>query len=396
PAEPFARVCVGDVDASVPGLEIFGGTDTFKVIGLKRDGSEWTAQELFVDTDKNRGVWVGDVDPNIPGNELYSFGYSTRLVQISGSFSTGWKVKDIWKDTARGHEIRIADIHPDEGVEIATVGYSYNLTIFSQMDVEGTDVPEATSDEPYTLGPGEEKVIKVNIKTDAKMYFSVNDVEDLEVVLLQDSMYFSGTLTIKVKAAHIAEDKTVTLNLQIDYGSGKLTYPMEITIGKDTVAPTVDVLTDSEGNELSDGGQILWNDTLTIQFSEPISEASFNAAKTAGTLKLEWGGKAREEAVFVLSEDRKSISVDLEPMKLAGTVTISLEGLKDDAGLDIDLTPLEVQVKGKMSDDGGGIAWIVIIIVLVIIVIGAAVVYFAFIGKKESGEGDLPPEPKQI
>ncbi|MGA1793107.1 MAG: hypothetical protein ACMUHM_04080, partial [Thermoplasmatota archaeon] len=394
PAEPFARLCIGDVDPDVPGLEIFGGTDTSKVLGFKRQGSDWTMQEVFVDTDKNRGVWVGDVDPEIPGNELYSFGYSAKLVQITGSFASGWNTKVIWNDVARGHELRVADFHPDEGLEIACVGYSNNVSVISLMDAVGAMTPTITDDGTDSIASGEVKEIKLNIESFSKMYFSVADVEGLDVELLPNSMFSSGTLVLKVKAEGTSEDKTATINLQIDYGSGKMTYPLDLSIVKDAVAPTVEDLKDGDGNEIGVGDAIGWNETLVIGFSEPISEGSFNSAKNAGTLKLEWGGKDRE-AEFVLSEDRRSISVDLEPMKLTGTITLYFEGLKDDAGLDIEQTPLEVQVKGEMSDENG-IAWIVIIIVLLIIVIGAAVVYFAFIGKKESGEGELPPEPKQI
>ncbi|MEA3557942.1 MAG: hypothetical protein U9R75_01685, partial [Candidatus Thermoplasmatota archaeon] len=128
PDEPMARVAVGDVDTSTPGLEIYAGTDTFKVLGFKRNGDEWDMQEIFTDTNKIRGVWVGDVDPNVPGNEIYSYGYSTRLVQITGTFGGGWTAKDIFMDSARAHEIRIGDIHPNDGNEIVLVGYSQNVT----------------------------------------------------------------------------------------------------------------------------------------------------------------------------------------------------------------------------------------------------------------------------
>ncbi|MFO8052247.1 MAG: hypothetical protein R6V01_11215, partial [Thermoplasmatota archaeon] len=98
--EPQARIAVGDVDPNAPGLEIYTGTDTFKIMGFKRNGDQWDMQEIFLDTNKIRGVWVGDVDPNVPGNELYSYGYSTDLVQLTGSFGGGWSSKVIFDDVA--------------------------------------------------------------------------------------------------------------------------------------------------------------------------------------------------------------------------------------------------------------------------------------------------------
>jgi len=196
---------------------------------------------------------------------------------------------------------------------------------------------------------------------------------------------------------HITEDKTVTLNLVIDYGSGKKNYPVEITIKEDVTAPTVSGLVDRDGNTIGTEDEIMWNSTLKIEFSEPISSASFISSRDAGTLNLKWGGK-EQEAEFLLSTDRKSIMVDLEPLKLFGTITLNFDGLKDDAGLDIDQVPLEVKVKGDDSeDDGPGLAWLIIIIVLVILLIAGVVIYALFLQKKdEKTENELPPEPKQI
>ncbi|MBN1390825.1 MAG: hypothetical protein JXA22_09330, partial [Candidatus Thermoplasmatota archaeon] len=377
-------------------------TDTNKVLGFKRDGSDWTMQEMFVDTDKNRGIWVGDVDPLIPGNELYSFGYSAKLVQITGSFASGWTTRTIWSDVARGHEIRVGDIHPDEGVEIALVGYSRNVSVVSLMDVIETPAPTVTGAGPQNIASGEEKEIKLNIDSFSKVYFSADNVDDLEFELVPGSMYASGTLTLKIKAMHVAEQTTKTLNLEVDYGSGKMTVPIEITIGADTTAPEVSGIKDAEDNSIGPADEVMWNSTIRIEFSEPISQASFDSAKTSGTLKLEIDSKVKE-AVFQLSADRRSILVDLEPMELSGTATLYFDGLKDDAGVEIDQQPIDVKVKGKASDDeNGGMAWIIIILVLIVIVVLAVIIYFAFLQKKEGGreerdEGDgMPPEPKQI
>ncbi|MGA1873361.1 MAG: hypothetical protein ACMUHY_06785 [Thermoplasmatota archaeon] len=398
PDEPFARVCVGDVDASSPGLEIFGGTDTFKVLGFKRGtGNQWSMQEIFVDTDKNRGVWVGDVDPDTPGNELYSFGYSTKLVQITGSFASGWNRKVIWNDVARGHELRVGDIHPAEGVEIVTVGYSNNVSVISMMDASGTSTPTITGGSDVSLEPGEVKDVPLKVESFMKIYFTADEVEDLEFELLPSTMYSSGSLTLKLKAGHVPEAKTVTIDLEVDYGSGKMTYPIEVDIAQDTTAPMVEMLTDGKGIAIGAEDEIMWNDTLHIRFSEPISSQSFVSARDAGTLKLESGGKAKD-AVFTLSDDRMSIMVNLEPMKLSGTVLLTFDGLKDDAGLDISQEPLEVRVKGE-SEDENGIAWVIIIIVLVLLILVAGIIYFV-VSQKQAGEGseegELPPEPKQI
>ncbi|MGA1865935.1 MAG: hypothetical protein ACMUFK_00540, partial [Thermoplasmatota archaeon] len=157
------------------------------------------------------------------------------------------------------------------------------------------------------------------------------------------------------------------------------------------------------GNSIGAADKVMWNSTIRIEFSEPISMESFNSAKNSGTLKLELDGKVKE-AAFQLSGDRKSILVDLEPMELSGTATLYFDGLKDDAGIEIEQQPIDMKVKGKASDDeDAGMAWIIIILVLMVIVILAVVIYFAFFHKKNEGlsemkdEGnEIPPEPKQI
>jgi hypothetical protein len=327
---------------------------------------------------------------------------STKLFQFTGSFAGGWNVKTIWDDVARGHEIRIGDIHPNEGNEIGLVGYSNNVSIISMMDVENAPEPMVAGGATQTIESGGEGTFNLAIQSDSKMYFSVNDAEDLEVMLLPEAMYSTGSLSIKVKAGHVTEDTTVALNVIIDYGTGTMTFPIDVTITEDVTAPSLSSFYDMEGNVLANGDKVLWNDTLIFEYSESISAESFVAAKTGETLKLEWGSKV-VEADFELSEDGKTMTVHLEPLELMGTITIYFDGLKDQAGLDIAQDPIEVQVKGKDDGEEPDNAWIIIIIVLMVLILIAASIYFVVNNQKkpEKEAGDeretkMPPEPKQI
>jgi hypothetical protein len=260
-----------------------------------------------------------------------------------------------------------------------------------------------TGGSTQTIESGGEATYTIAIQSDSKMYFSVNDVDDLEVMLLPEAMYSTGSLSLKVKAGRVAEDTTVNIDVEIDYITGTMTFPMVITIAADTTQPSVSEMVDQDGNTIADGSEVMWNDTLIFEFSEPISADSFHAAETAKTLKVEWGGK-EVDADFELSEDGRTMTVQLEPLELMGTITISFEGLKDEAGLDISQDTLELKVKGKETDDDeSGYAWIIIIVVLIVLILIAVGIYFVMNSQKNaSGDeekkdsNEMPPEPKQI
>ncbi|MFW3146460.1 MAG: hypothetical protein ACMUIE_06580, partial [Thermoplasmatota archaeon] len=402
PAHPLARLCVGDVDPNAPGLEIYAGADSFWIIGVKRSGNNWVSEEIFKDTDKNRGVWVGDVDPNIDGSELYAFGYSTRLVQITGGFGSSWTVKDIFRDVARSHEIRIGDVHPNAGVEIAIVGYSKNVTIVSQLEPAALSAPVVTGDDAMTIGSEEKKTLDLDVQYSSKMYFSMDDIEGLDITLKPSSMLYSGRITVEVQAGVITEDATDNVVLKIKHDGGTLSYPIELTLEKDDKAPEPREVRTMEGDVLQEGDKVLWNETLEISFNEVISESSFFAAKDGGMLKVIWGGSERD-VVFTLSEDGKSVMIDLDEQAAAGDITIELSGLKDAAGNEIETFTLTLEVEGgDEGDDDNGMLFIIIIIAVLAVVAILGILIFLY-QKKSGGEAEEKEdetfdtkEPKQI
>ncbi|MGA1848805.1 MAG: hypothetical protein ACMUHB_05635, partial [Thermoplasmatota archaeon] len=286
PDEPFARVAVGDVDPNVPGMEIYGGTDTFKVFGFRRSGNDWTSQEIFLDNNKNRGVWVADVDPDIEGAELYSFGYSTRLVQITGTFSGGWSTKDLFHDMARGHEIRIGDFHPNDGKEIAVVGYASNVTIVSLMEPVSAPIPTVSGDSTLSVDSESSATAKVQVSGDSYMTITADDVTGATVKLVPGKLFIQGTVEIIVTAGVISEDSIQDMKIYVDYGGGKVEHTIQVTLKADETAPSVSEFRNPEGDLIQDGDAVMWNDTIEITMSEPVSRSSFEAAVSGGLLKV--------------------------------------------------------------------------------------------------------------
>ena len=401
PDEPMARVAVGDIDPGAPGLEIYTGTDTSKVLGFKRNGDEWDMQEIFMDTDKIRGVWVGDVDPNVPGNELYSYGYSTRLVQITGTFGSGWTTKDIFMDSARAHDMKIGDVHPDEGSEIAIVGYSQNVTVISLREQTAAVPPSLSGENTATLHSGGSASIEIGVTSNIDVSVSVDEVDGVEISLSSKTMFLSGILNVNLKAGSITENSSITFNIYLHFAGGTLSYPISLDLEADDEAPNVLDMQTEDGDSLSEGDEVSWNDTLKIIFNEPISEASFEAAKDGGLLKVEWGGVVID-VLFYRSADGKTITIDLNEQVLIGDITMTLSGLKDEAGNEIETfsVKLSVTLPEDGEEDGSLVIIGIISAALIIVLVFGAVIFLMNRGRGEGEEADeevdMPREPKLI
>ncbi|MGA1822519.1 MAG: hypothetical protein ACMUIG_08325 [Thermoplasmatota archaeon] len=396
---PLARVCVGDIDPG-EGLEIYAGTDTIPgmVVGFKWDGSKWINQTIFGDDpDKNRGVWVGDVDPDVPGPELYSFGYSRRVTKITGSFATSWSAEVVYFDSARGHEIRIGEILPGNGgAEIAIVGYSRSLTIIGLNEVDaGTNTPTVDGPDSVTINSGETKTLSFTVEGDGQITIGYDKDPALEVSINPATAMFKGSFKVTIRAVPTMANASATLTLNLGGATAGATKDIAVTIVADSAKPSVGDATLDDGTAITEDTKVEPNGSLMIPLSEAVTPESFQDALASGGISAMYGDEPAE-ADFTLSEDGKTIHIDLKDEKAEkDTLDIKISGLKDEAGNEV--APRTIPVKMK-TDDGGGpsilIPVIIVIVVLLVLVVIIGIILFLFMGKEEDGEN--PEEPKQI
>jgi hypothetical protein len=127
-----------------------------------------------------------------------------------------------------------------------------------------------------------------------------------------------------------------------------------------------------------------------------VDPASFSTAVSNGGLKMEWGGDARE-VLFTLSDDGKMITIDLDDKIVRGDTTLTISGLTDIAGNEIDTISLDIEVERESKTNKGG--WVVIVLVVlfaVIFLIIAGVIYIQRSKEEEEKDTKMPKEPKQI
>lgn len=388
--DSLARVCVGNLDPD-ENLEVYLGTGTNKVIGLKRSGSTWTPQTLFTDTDQNRGVWVGDVDPSIPGPELYSFSYSRRLVQITGTFSTGWKTKDIFLDTARSHDIRIGDVRASTpGPEIMLVGYSNNVTVISPRSSGTPSLPTVSGKTAETIDSGAMKAIDLVVSANGPLTVtSSTSSKGITMSQLPATLQYYGKVRITIQANPSNVDSTARIDVKVMAEGVWTWHNITISIKADTLPPTVSKVMNATGAVLQPNATIAAEEVLNFVFSEPVTRASFDAATVEKKLKVVWGGKERD-AVFLLSADGRTISIDLNGLAPIGTVTVTMDGLKDDAGNNIQARTLSFKVAADEDDPPVDdlVLTIVIGIIILIVIIVLFILIYGGSKKKDDAQGD--------
>ena len=390
--DALARVAVGNIDPD-DNLEIYLGSDTNKVIGLKRSGSTWTPQEIMVDSDKNRGVWIADVDPNVPGNELYSFGYSRRLVQITGSFSSGWSYKDLFLDTARGHEIRIGDLRTDiPGLEIAIVGYSGNVTIVSPGGEGAIAAPTITGPASVTVASGGSSEVTLNVEGgNSVMMLSCGSVPGVSVQMDPGTVFLEGRVTVRITASPTKTAISDSLDIVLWHIGGSVPLSIPLSVTPDNSAPTIGSVELPDGTVLTEGAKVASNATFTIEFSEPVTRASFESALSSGDIRLEWGDEPRD-AIFTLSGDGKELTVELNNMVALGDAVLYIGGLTDAAGNEVASFTLTLKVQGK-EDGGDDYAWLVIMIALSIIIVVIGLALYLLSSKKEPAAEEMEEHP---
>jgi hypothetical protein len=387
---PLARVAVGNVDPD-PGLEIYLGGDvgTGSVIGLKWDGDEWIDTVVFEDTAKNRGVWTGDVDPDVPGQELYAYGYSRKLTQIVDPFGTGKASKEIFMDTARGHEIRVGDINPEtDGNEIGIVGYSNHLTVV-YLKEEGEDLlPGLTGDDSISLNSGEEKSASITVDGDSYMTLDVSEIDGAEISIHPESVFIKGSAKVVVKADHLKDDVTGDITVTLSYPGGTMTKVISLEIMGDSTVPS------STGASVEEEDKVLWNETIEIEFSEEISEGSFQAALSAGLIVLKVDEEV-QDADFDLSDDGMMITVKMTEDVSRGDATLSISGIQDLAGNEIEDYTIDFELEKEEEEDDGNSLWLIILIILVLLIVLVVLIAGVGMGKKKEEKDDEEELPKE-
>ena len=403
--DPLARVCVGDVDPD-PGLEIYSGSDTFKVFAHKYDGTEWVTQEVFQDTDKFRGVWVGDVDPEIEGPELYAYGYSRKLTKITGSFNTGWNNETVYIDSARGHEIRIGEVIPDNvGPEIAIVGYSKAITVIGIEESGETIVPTITGPDEISVNSGESNSATFSISGDGFITVEYEELDGVDIEVYPQTHMFRGDTQVTVTARPTNQDTADVMTLTIGGVTGVVEKEVTISITGDKEAPAKETVVLGDGTDYTEGMEVDSTANLTLTFTEGVTEDSFQAAVTEGTITAEAGGSTLNEVGFQLMDGNK-VFIDLNNATQGMAVNITIAGLMDEAGNEIESTTLTLQVKAQTTpgdDDEPGdddtedddeedyTLYIIIGAVIVVVAIFLLVIALSRKGGREEGMA-LPEE----
>ncbi|MCU0799443.1 MAG: hypothetical protein MUC62_07205, partial [Candidatus Thermoplasmatota archaeon] len=328
-------------------------------------------------------------DPSVPGPELYSFSYSRRLVQITGTFSTGWKAKDIFLDTARSHDVRIGDVRASTpGPEIALVGYSNNLTVISPRSSGTPTLPTVTGKTAETIDSGAVKSIDLIVSANGPMTVtSSTSSTGITISQLPATVQYYGKVRITVQAKPANVDSTARIDVKVMAEGVWTWHNITIAIKADTLPPTVSKVTNATGALLQPNATITADEVLNFAFSEPVTRASFDKAKTDKKLKIVWGGKERD-AVFSLSADGKIVSLDLNDLAPVGTVTVTLDGLKDDANNTIQSRTLSYKVAA--DEDDPPLDDLILVLVIGVIILIVIVILFILI----FGGGKMKEDPR--
>jgi hypothetical protein len=334
---PLARVALGDMNADGQ-LEIYLGSDKItkeggaveaEVFGLKRDGDNWEKQPIYTERDSFRGVWVGDVDPDIDGTELYSFGYTGNMTQHAGSFETGWESKVLFRDTARGHEIRIGEVIPGAGPEIVLVGYSQTLNVISLK--EGGEIRATTIEGPdaVTVNSGSTASVDIEISGEGLMYVAFSAPAGITSTSSAWTIMHAGKARVTVEAGPTNVNSTVVLTVTVNGMAGPKNHNITVTIVGDTVRPAV---TDVKYGTavLTPGGEVPSDGTLVVTMTKTVTKASFDAAVTADEVAV-MRGSAKVSAAFTLGADMKTMTIVLADTS-GGDATLKIGGLTDMAG----------------------------------------------------------------
>ncbi len=395
---PLARIAVGDIDPDA-GLEIYVGADTFNdqgvenptIIGIKRSGTDWITNTILSDTNKNRGVWIADVDPDISGQELYIYGYSRILYKAHGTFSSGFEVTEVFKDTARGHEIRIGDLMTSRpGLEIALVGYTQAMKVVSlNQGARDLAPPEITGSDSVTLSSGEISTISLIIEGSGPITLQLDVGDNLDAVITPGTLFIKGEATITIDPGHTQTTFDSTIQVIAIGQGGSGSHDITVSVTGDESPPTIITAVTPGGEALKNGTEVESDDTLVFTFDEPIDETSLSG------LKVTMGDKELEETTFSLSDDGLVLTLALNNATTIGTIEIHLVGMTDLAANPVSDLIIKVQVKGDSEDNGNGLVVLIVVLLIIAIIIVGVVLYIRTM-KKDEEEEQTPQVPRQI
>jgi preprotein translocase subunit YajC len=146
---------------------------------------------------------------------------------------------------------------------------------------------------------------------------------------------------------------------------------------------------------LSDGAKILYNDTMEITLSEPVTQESFDSALSAGDINV-MVDEEGQNVTYALSEDGKKVIITMSEEMKTGTAVITIGGLKDLAGNSMETYTLSLEVEGAdEEDDEPSTAWLIILVVLVILIIAIVLIAYFMMAKSKDEEDDSKDLPKE-
>ncbi len=395
---PLARIAVGDIDPDA-GLEIYVGADTFNdqgienptIIGIKRSGTDWINRTILSDSDKNRGVWVGDVDPNVEGQELYIYGYSRILYKAHGTFSAGFEISQVFKDTARGHEIRIGDLMTSRpGLEIALVGYTRAMKVVSlNRDAQDLTPPEITGSDSVTIASGEIKAISLAIEGSGPITLQIDVGDNLDAEITPGTLFIKGEVTVTIDPGHTRTSFDSTVRITATGQGGSRSHNITLSVTGDESPPTIIAVVTPEGETVKNGTWVGPDDELVFTFNEPIDETSLSG------LKVTMGGRELEDPIFNLSDDGLVLTLDLNNATTIGTIEIHLIGMTDLAGNP--LSDLVIEIRVEVHSEGGvsDLAVLIVVLLIIALLVAGFIIYMRKM-KGDQEEEQTPQVPRQI
>ena len=129
---------IGDVDPRHAGNEFVGvgmvrGQESLEgpgqVLMIGKDGSTWTATQVFEDSHMIHGVAVGDVSSRTVGSEIVACGFNHRVTLLSRD-GKQWQHEVVYVGNDRMKIAVVADVLPKrEGLEVVVSGSDGNVVV---------------------------------------------------------------------------------------------------------------------------------------------------------------------------------------------------------------------------------------------------------------------------
>ncbi|MGA1848014.1 MAG: hypothetical protein ACMUHB_01615, partial [Thermoplasmatota archaeon] len=114
----------------------------------------------------------------------------------------------------------------------------------------------------------------------------------------------------------------------------------------------------------------------------------------SGEIKLEVDGVA-QDVDFSLSQDGMEITIIMPEEVERGTATITISGLMDISGNEMETYTLDLEILKEEEDGDPDPTWMIILIIAVVVILLIVLIAVFALGKKEEDEEDSPDLPSE-